>query len=119
MPDFSHYRRPSSGVPGTDASRKAFTYVLAGGVGVVGAHTAKNIVQDFLDTMSTSVRMWSQGKDAGMVANRTIDREPAVRATFRRQNLSRKGQNRRENRLCCSSPLVASPTRVVVRLFFL
>ncbi len=56
VPDFSNYRRPNSGVEEGDYARRAFTYVLTGSVGVVGAHTAKNVVQDFLDTMSTSVR---------------------------------------------------------------
>lgn len=66
VPDFSHYRRQNSGVPEGDFSRRAFTYVLTGGVGVVAAHTAKNVVQDFLDTMSTSVcprvRPWRPGR---------------------------------------------------------
>ncbi len=61
VPDFSAYRRQNSGVEEGDFSRRAFTYVLTGGVGVVAAHTAKNMVQDFLDTMSTSVLICARG----------------------------------------------------------
>ena len=56
VPDFSSYKRPNSGVPEGDYSRRVFTYALTAAGAVVGAHAAKNVVQDFLATMSASVR---------------------------------------------------------------
>merc|ERR1719182_340414 len=44
-------RRPDS-VDGT--SRRAFTYAMFAGGGIFGAHVAKTMVNDFLDTMSMS-----------------------------------------------------------------
>jgi hypothetical protein len=62
VPDFSGYRRPNSGVPEGDYSRRAFTYALTASACIVGAHTAKNVVQDFLQTMSASVMNGFMGK---------------------------------------------------------
>jgi len=38
----------------SSTSRRAFTYALFAGGGIVGAHVAKTLVNDFLDTMSMS-----------------------------------------------------------------
>lgn len=54
IPDISGYKRSTSGDVDTKVSRRAFTYVMVGGTGIVATHTAKVIVNDFLDTMSMS-----------------------------------------------------------------
>merc|ERR1712127_1055773 len=54
IPDISGYKRSTAGDVNTQVSRRAFTYVMVGGTGIVAAHTAKVIVNDFLDTMSMS-----------------------------------------------------------------
>jgi len=58
-PDFTHYRRdatkdPSSVNAESDMPRRAFTYMMVGGMGVLGAHAGKSFVVDFLSTMSAS-----------------------------------------------------------------
>ncbi len=56
VPDYSAYKREDGkDVQESAYSRRAFTYALGAGGTVVAAHMAKNIVQDFLDTMSASV----------------------------------------------------------------
>jgi len=57
VPDWSAYKRDSAKVKSEDGdvSRRAFTYVLGAGGAITGAHVAKNMVQDFLMTMSASV----------------------------------------------------------------
>jgi len=58
-PDFTTYRRdatkdPSSVNAESDMPRRAFTYMMVGGMGVVGAHAGKSFLTDFLSTMSAS-----------------------------------------------------------------
>lgn len=58
-PDFTAYRRdatkdPSSLNAESDMPRRAFTYMMVGGMGVVGAHAGKAFITDFLSTMSAS-----------------------------------------------------------------
>jgi hypothetical protein len=62
-PDFGAYKRPTQEKDSREAdySRRAFTYLLGAGSAVVGAHVAKSVVQDFLDTMSASVRCGARG----------------------------------------------------------
>jgi hypothetical protein len=57
IPDFSDVQRSSSGKASEDGdfTRRAFTYSIVAGGTVIGAHAAKNILQDFLMTMSASV----------------------------------------------------------------
>lgn len=59
VPDWSSYKRESAKVKTEDgdASRRAFTYVMGAGGAIAGAHMAKNMVQDFLMTMSASVSL--------------------------------------------------------------
>lgn len=63
-PDFGAYKRPTQEKDSREAdySRRAFTYLLGAGSAVAGAHLAKSVVQDFLDTMSASVRLhlWAE-----------------------------------------------------------
>jgi len=56
VPDWSAYKKDSAKqkTEGGDASRRAFTYVMGAGGAIAGAHMAKNMVQDFLMTMSAS-----------------------------------------------------------------
>jgi len=59
VPDFDFYRRDSTKDPtvahgDTDISRRAFTYLMVAGLGVTAAHAGKNVVTDFLSTMSAS-----------------------------------------------------------------
>eukprot|EP00051_Salpingoeca_urceolata_P033844 m.22437 g.22437 ORF g.22437 m.22437 type:complete len:261 (+) comp6818_c0_seq1:648-1430(+) len=63
VPDFSSYKRqaPANKEEG-DYSRRAFTYAMGAGGAVVGAHAAKNIVQDFLATMSASADVLALAK---------------------------------------------------------
>lgn len=62
-PSFDAYKveAPSKDPQEADYSRRAFTYLLGAGGAVAGIHLAKSLVQDFLDTMSASVRAqpWS------------------------------------------------------------
>lgn len=57
VPDFTAYRRESC-KDTTDTSselgRRAFTYLIMAGGGVAAAHATKNVVTDFLSTMSAS-----------------------------------------------------------------
>ena len=54
--DLAAYKRSGVGEKqqGGDESRRAFTYVMGGGLATTGAYMAKNMVQDFLGTMSAS-----------------------------------------------------------------
>merc|ERR1719391_886133 len=59
VPDFSYYRR--SAVKDNTAkssesaeNRQAFSYVLAGGLGVLGAYSAKSVVNQFVSSWSAS-----------------------------------------------------------------
>jgi len=58
VPDFSDYRRDSTKdavtTADSDISRRAFTYLVVGGLGVTGAHAGKSLVTHLLDTMSAS-----------------------------------------------------------------
>jgi len=59
VPDFTSYRRDSTKDPTSvssesDMSRRGFTYLVVGGVGVLGAHAGKNFLHDLLSTMSAS-----------------------------------------------------------------
>eukprot|EP00048_Salpingoeca_helianthica_P014667 m.222881 g.222881 ORF g.222881 m.222881 type:complete len:213 (+) comp16127_c0_seq1:45-683(+) len=62
VPDFSAYKRASSGTPEGDYSRRAFTYAMTAAGALVGAHAAKNVVQDFLATMSASADVLALAK---------------------------------------------------------
>jgi len=59
VPDFTSYRRDATKDPSainadSDMPRRAFTYMMVGGMGVVGAHAGKSFITDFLSTMSAS-----------------------------------------------------------------
>lgn len=59
VPDFSYYRRsstkdPTSSSRATADSRQGFSYVLAGGLGVLGAYSAKAVVNQFVSSWSAS-----------------------------------------------------------------
>ncbi|XP_023339007.1 cytochrome b-c1 complex subunit Rieske, mitochondrial isoform X1 [Eurytemora carolleeae] len=59
VPDFSYYRRsatkdPTSNNKATSESRQGFSYVMAGGLGVLGAYSAKSIVNQFVSSWSAS-----------------------------------------------------------------
>lgn len=67
VPDFSYYRRsgvkdPAAKNSDTTSSRHAFTYLMAGGLGVTGAYSAKAIVSQFLTTMSASADVLALAK---------------------------------------------------------
>lgn len=66
MPDFNAYRRESSMDPTkpntTEISRRAFTYLMVAGMGVTGVHIGKNVVIDFLSTMSASADVLAMAK---------------------------------------------------------
>lgn len=57
-PSFDAYKRDDAkkDVKEADYSRRAFTYLMGAGGAVASIHMAKSMVQDFLDTMSASVR---------------------------------------------------------------
>jgi len=59
VPDFSYYRRsatkdPTSRNKDTAESRQGFSYVVAGGLGVVGAYSAKAVVNTFISSWAPS-----------------------------------------------------------------
>jgi len=59
VPDFSYYRRsatkdPSSINRDSAERRQGFSYVLAGGLGVLGAYSAKSVVNQFVSSWSAS-----------------------------------------------------------------
>jgi len=59
VPDFSYYRRsatkdPSAKSADTAEDRMAFSYVMAGGLGVGGAYGAKALVNQFISSWSAS-----------------------------------------------------------------
>jgi ubiquinol-cytochrome c reductase iron-sulfur subunit len=59
VPDFSYYRRsttkdPTSNHKNTAETRQGFSYVLAGGLGVLGAYSAKSVVNQFVTSWSAS-----------------------------------------------------------------
>jgi len=66
VPDFNDYRRPSNIDPGkssqSDISRRAFTYMMVAGMGVTTIHAGKNIVVDFISTMSASADVLALAK---------------------------------------------------------
>ena len=66
MPDFNAYRRESSKDPTkpntTEISRRAFTYLMVAGMGVTGVHIGKNVIIDFLSTMSASADVLAMAK---------------------------------------------------------
>jgi len=59
VPDFTYYRRsavkdPTAKSSETEQDRKAFSYVMAGGMGLGGAYGAKSLVNQFLSTWMAS-----------------------------------------------------------------
>jgi len=59
VPDFSYYRRsgtkdPTSNNRDTAESRATFSYVLGGSLGVLGAYSAKTVVNQFVTSWSAS-----------------------------------------------------------------
>lgn len=57
VPSFDNYRRDStkdSSKPAHDLGRRAFTYMMVAGLGVASIHSTKNVVIDFVSTMSAS-----------------------------------------------------------------
>jgi len=59
FPDFTSYRRdgtkdPASLASDTEVPRRAFTYFMVGGMGVLGVHAGKAFATDLLSTMSAS-----------------------------------------------------------------
>ena len=66
VPDFSVYRRPTSVDKGqpldADMGRRAFTYVVMAGMGITGLHAGKNVVTNFLQTMSASADVLALAK---------------------------------------------------------
>eukprot|EP00794_Sanderia_malayensis_P019206 gene19206-21130_t len=65
VPDFSEYRRDSTKdptAPSTPHTQRAFTYMMLTGLGVTGAHAGKNILVDFLSTMSASADVLALAK---------------------------------------------------------
>lgn len=62
VPDFSHYRRSETPAARGDPSSKVFTYFVVGTGGVIGAVAAKNMVIDFLSTMSASADVLALAK---------------------------------------------------------
>ena len=66
MPDFSAYRREVSQDPNkpntSEISRRAFTYLMVAGMGITGLHSGKNVVLDFLSTMSASADVLAMAK---------------------------------------------------------
>ena len=66
MPDFSAYRRESSMDPSkpnsTEINRRAFTYLMVAGMGITGVHIGKNVVVDFIQTMSASADVLALAK---------------------------------------------------------
>ena len=66
MPDFSAYRREVSQDPNkpntSEIRRRAFTYLMVAGMGVTGLHAGKNVVLDFLSTMSASADVLAMAK---------------------------------------------------------
>jgi len=66
-PDFNFYRREGtksikSSSNETDTPRRAFTYVIAGGLGVAGVAGGKHLVQDILSTLSASADVLAVSK---------------------------------------------------------
>ena len=66
MPDFGAYRREVSQDPNkpntSEVSRRAFTYLMVAGMGVTGLHAGKNVVLDFISTMSASADVLALAK---------------------------------------------------------
>ncbi|EDO36583.1 predicted protein [Nematostella vectensis] len=66
MPDFGDYRRPSTSEVGktetTEIGRRAFTYLVVAGMGVTGVHAGKNLLVNFLSTMSASADVLAMAK---------------------------------------------------------
>lgn len=66
MPDFSAYRREVSQDPNkpntSEISRRAFTYLMVAGMGVTGLHAGKNVLLDFVSTMSASADVLALAK---------------------------------------------------------
>jgi ubiquinol-cytochrome c reductase iron-sulfur subunit len=59
VPDFSYYRRsatkdPTSSNKASSEGRQGFSYVMAGGLGVLGAYSAKSVVNQFVSSWSAS-----------------------------------------------------------------
>lgn len=70
-PDFTAYRRdatsdPTSTNADSDESRRAFTYLMVGGMGVTAAYSGKNIAQAF-------ALQWSASADVLAVASTEVD----------------------------------------------
>jgi len=61
VPDFSHYTPKDNGIAG-DETRRAFTYLIAGATGFTGAIVAKNMVIDFISSLSASADVLALAK---------------------------------------------------------
>ena len=65
VPDFSEYRRDSVKDPNSPSSeykQRAFTYMMLTGFSVAGVHAGKNVLVDFLSTMSASADVLALAK---------------------------------------------------------
>jgi len=68
IPDFSHYRRPSTSNPNStasrdsDESRKAFTYLIAAGGSIASVYTAKSLVHVLIKSMAASAEVLALAK---------------------------------------------------------
>ncbi|XP_031565379.1 cytochrome b-c1 complex subunit Rieske, mitochondrial-like [Actinia tenebrosa] len=66
IPDFGDYRRETtrdtSLANQSDMSRRAFTYMVVAGMGITGVHVGKNMLVDFLSTMSASADVLALAK---------------------------------------------------------
>jgi ubiquinol-cytochrome c reductase iron-sulfur subunit len=59
IPDFSAYRKDTTGDP---SKGKAFTYLMVGATGVLGATSAKNLVVDLLQQLAPSASVMALAK---------------------------------------------------------
>ncbi len=65
MPDFTEYRRDSAKdptAPNSQYTQRAFTYMMLTGFSVTAAHAGKNVLVDFLSTMSASADVLALAK---------------------------------------------------------
>jgi ubiquinol-cytochrome c reductase iron-sulfur subunit len=66
MPDFGDYRRQTTKdtrlAGQSEISRRAFTYMVVAGMGITGVHVGKNMLVDFLSTMSATADVLAMAK---------------------------------------------------------
>ncbi|KAL3284265.1 hypothetical protein HHI36_018427 [Cryptolaemus montrouzieri] len=67
VPDWTNYRRDSTKNPNVESSssedsRKNFSYLLAGGTGIVAGYSAKTLVTQFISSMSASADVLALAK---------------------------------------------------------